>query len=104
MFETHKQPAFISPSQTPAEPPQEHPRPGRGGLRTGAIIGLTLLLAVIFLIGGFAGWVLASAKSSTASPTTATTLNTLREAVVAKVKPSVVEVYVTLAQGAIHFK
>ncbi len=104
MFETHKQPAFISPSQTPAEPPQEHPRPGRGGLRTGAIIGLTLLLAVIFLIGGFAGWVLASAKSSTAgstaSPTTATTLNTQREAVVAKVKPSVVEVYVTLAQGA----
>ncbi len=96
MFETHKQPAFISPSQTPAEPPQEHPRPGRGGLRTGAIIGLTLLLAVIFVIGGFAGWVFASAKSSAA----ATTLNTQREAAVSKVKPSVVEVYVTLAQGA----
>jgi S1-C subfamily serine protease len=65
---------------------------------------LTLLLAVIFVIGGFAGWVFASAKSSTAgttSPTTtAATLNTVREAVVAKVKPSVVEVYVTLAQGA----
>jgi S1-C subfamily serine protease len=53
---------------------------------------------------GFAGWVFASAQSSTAgttaSTTTATTLNTVREAVVAKVKPSVVEVYVTLAQGA----
>jgi len=73
-------------------------------VRTGAIIGLTLLLAVIFVIGGFAGWAFASAKSSTAattaSTTTATSLNTLREAVVAKVKPSVVEVYVTLTSGA----
>jgi S1-C subfamily serine protease len=73
-------------------------------VRTGAIIGLTLLLAVIFVIGGFAGWVFASEKSSTAGTTaptpTAPTLNTVREAVVAKVEPSVVEVYVTLAQGA----
>lgn len=103
MFETDKQTEFISPSRNPAEPPQKHPRHG-GGARTGAIIGLTLLLAVIFVIGGFAGWVFASAQSSTAgttaSTTTATTLNTVREAVVAKVKPSVVEVYVTLAQGA----
>jgi len=103
MFETDKQTEFISPSQNPAEPPQKHPRHG-GGARTGAIIGLTLLLAVIFVIGSFAGWVFANAKSSTAgttaSTTTATTLNTVREAVVAKVKPSVVEVYVTLAQGA----
>jgi S1-C subfamily serine protease len=65
-------------------------------VRTGAIIGLTLLLVVIFVIGGFAGWVFASAKSSTAT----TTLDTAREAVVAKVKPTVVEVYVTLTQGA----
>jgi len=104
MLETDMQTEFISPSQNPAEPPQKHPRHGRGGLRTGAIIGLTLLLAVIFVIGGFAGWVFASAKSSTAgttaSTTTATTLDTVREAVVAKVKPSVVEVYVTLAKGA----
>jgi len=104
MLETHTQTEFISPSQNPAEPLPQHPRHGRGGLRTGAIIGLTLLLAVIFVIGGFAGWVFAGAKSSTvgttAPTTTATTINTLREAVVAKVKPSVVEVYVTLAQGA----
>ena len=103
MFETDKQTEFIYPSQNPAETPPQHPR-HRGGVRTGAIIGLTLLLAVIFVIGGFAGWVFASAKSSaaatTATTTTATTLNTQREAVVAKVKPSVVEVYVTLAQGA----
>jgi hypothetical protein len=103
MLETDMQPEFISPSQNPAEPPPQHPRHG-GGVRTGAIIGLTLLLAVIFVIGGFAGWVFASAKSSTvgttASTTTATTLDRVREAVVAKVKPSVVEVYVTLTQGA----
>ena len=103
MLETNNQTEFISPSQNPAEPPQQPPRHGRG-VRTGAIIGLTLLLAVIFVIGGFAGWVFASAKSSTAGTTastpTATTINTLREAVVAKVKPSVVEVYVTLSNGA----
>jgi S1-C subfamily serine protease len=103
MLETHKQPEFISSSQNPAEPPQKDPR-HEGGVRTGAIIGLTLLFAVIFVIGGFAGWVFASAKSSTvgttASTTTATTLDTVREVVVAKVKPSVVEVYVTLTKGA----
>ncbi|MFL5695805.1 MAG: S1C family serine protease [Ktedonobacteraceae bacterium] len=103
MLETNKQPEFISPSQNPAEPAPQHPR-HRGGVRSGAIIGLTLLLAVIFVIGGFAGWVFAGAKSSTAGTTastpTATTINTLREAVVAKVKPSVVEVYVTLTNGA----
>src|SRR2546423_12126960 len=87
MLETNKQPEFISPSQNPAEPSPQHPRP-RGGVRTGAIIGLTLLLAVIFVIGGFAGWVFASAKSSTAGTNAftpaATSVNTLRETGVAK--------------------
>src|SRR5437879_2162304 len=100
MLETDKQTEFISPSQNPAEPPAQHPQHGRGGLRTGAIIGLTLLLVVIFVIGGFAGWVFANAKSSAAGTTASTTLGTAQEAVVAKVKPSVVEVYVTLSQGA----
>src|SRR5437764_14965759 len=104
MLETNNQPEFISPSQNPAEPPPQPPRHGRKGVRTGAIIGLTLLLAVIFVIGGFAGWVFASTKNSpaatTASAPAATSINTLREAVVAKVKPSVVEVYVTLSNGA----
>ena len=95
MFDTNKQAESISPSQNPAEPPPQHPRHG-GGLRTAAIIGLTLLLAVVFVIGGFAGWLFASTKSSAAG----TTLGTVREAVVAKVKPSVVEVYVTLTKGA----
>jgi S1-C subfamily serine protease len=100
MFETDKQTEFISPSQNPAGPPAQHPPHGRDGLRTGAIIGLTLLLVVVFVIGGFAGWVFANAKSSPTGTTTATALSTAREAVVAKVKPSVVEVYVTLAKGA----
>jgi S1-C subfamily serine protease len=99
MLETNKQTDFITPSQNPAELPPQHPQHG-GGVRTGAIIGLTLLLAVIFVIGGFAGWIFASARGTSASTTMATTLNTAREAVVAKVKPSVVEVYVTLANGA----
>src|SRR3984893_831144 len=103
MLETDRQLEFISPSQHPAEPPPLPPRHG-GRVRTGAIIGFTLLLGVIFVTGGFAGWVFANAKSSTAgttaSNTTATTLDTVREAVVAKVKPSVVGVYVTLAKGA----
>jgi S1-C subfamily serine protease len=99
MLETNKQTEFITPSQNPVEPPPQHPRHG-GGVRTGAIIGLTLLLAVIFIIGGVAGWIFASARGTSASTTMATALNMVREAVVAKVKPSVVEVYVTLANGA----
>src|SRR5439155_21964488 len=94
------------PLQHSPEPPREQPRQGRGGLRTGAIIGLILLLIVVFVIGGFAGWVFASAKSSATGTTTttttqaATTLDAVREAVVAKVRPSIVEVYVTLTNGA----
>jgi S1-C subfamily serine protease len=85
--------------QIPPEPPREQSRQGRGGWRTGAIIGLILLQIVVFLIGGFAGWVYAGTKSSS-SVSTANAFDTLRESVAAKVKPSVVEVYVTLSQGA----
>ncbi len=72
-------------------------------MRTAAIIGLILLLLVVFVIGGFAGWVYAGTKSSTsssASTSNATALDTLRESVAAKVRPSIVEVYVTLTNGA----
>ena len=99
--DTSRQAEGIHPSPNPPEPPQKHPRPN--GLRTGALIGLTLLLAVVFLVGGFAGWVFASGQSrvvGSSVPTTANTLDTVREAVVAKVKPSVVQVNVTMAQGA----
>ena len=98
---TSRQTEGIHPSPNPPEPAQKHPRPS--GLRTGALIGLTLLVAVVFLVGGFAGWVFASGQSrvvGTSVPTTANTIDTIREAVVAKVKPSVVQVNVTTAQGA----
>src|SRR2546421_11011992 len=114
MFEANSQNQLLTPSQNPVgtnfqnppEPPREQPRQGRSGLRTGAIIGLILLLIVVFVIGGFAGWVFASTKSSATGTTTttttqaATTLDAVRESVAAKVRPSIVEVYVTLAQGA----
>src|SRR5205085_2599767 len=109
MFEANSQNELLSPSQNPLEPPLQHspeppreqPRQGRGGLRTGAIIGLILLLIVVFVIGGFAGWVYAGTKSSSSGSTlNATALDTQRESVAAKVKPTIVEVYVTLAKGA----
>src|SRR5690242_3067060 len=109
MFEATNQNELLSPSQYPLEttlqnapePPREQPRQGRGGVRTGAIIGLILLLIVVFVIGGFAGWVYAGMKSSASSSTTnATALDTLRGSVAAKVRLSIVEVYVTLTNGA----
>jgi S1-C subfamily serine protease len=115
MFEinsqTSSQNAVLSPSQdgleqhfqAPPGPPREQPRQGRSGVRTAAIIGLILLLLVVFVIGGFAGWVYAGTKSSTSASSTspaaassATSLQTQMESVAAKVKPSIVEVYVTL--------
>lgn len=97
MLDQDKETASVSPSAT--EP--SHPRLGRGR-GTGAIIRSALLLAVILVIGGFAGWVSAGMRSdagATAPPLTATTLDTGRGAVVAKVRPTVVEVSVTLARG-----
>jgi len=87
MFEANSQNELLTPSQNPLEPPLQHspeprreqPRQGRGGLRTGAIIGLILLLIVVFVIGGFAGWVYAGTKSSSSGSTlNATTLDTQR--------------------------
>src|SRR6266480_5628168 len=109
MFEANSQNQLLTSSQNPVEtnfqnppePPREQPRQGRSGLRTGAIIGLILLLIVVFVIGGFAGWVYAGTKSSASGSTlNASTLDTLRESVATKVKPTIVEVYVTLAKGA----
>ena len=111
MFEvnsqTSSQNALLSPSQdgleqhfqTPPGAPREQPQQGRSGVRTAAIISLILLLLVVFVIGGFAGWVYAGTKSSTSSPaapSNASALETQMESVAAKVKPSIVEVYVNL--------
>jgi S1-C subfamily serine protease len=105
MPDTHRQPELLSPSEQLAE---LFPKPSghRGGMRTGAIIRLMLLLAVIFVVGGVAGWLFHGANSSTAGTTTPTTtvtasaLDAEREAVVAKLRPTVVEVSVTLTNAA----
>jgi S1-C subfamily serine protease len=85
---------------------------------TGAIIALTLVLALVFGVGLFAGWqfgrsgsvapattpagTLQTGKSPavTVPALTANNIDTVREAVVAKVRPSVVEVDVSMQGGA----
>ena len=104
----------------PATPPPGGKRPSRG-LRTGAIIALTVLLAVVFGTGLFAGWQFGhSSSTAVATPSTGTSnqlqtnptpqpivpalsgnnLEAVREAVVAKVTPTVVQINVTNAQGS----
>jgi S1-C subfamily serine protease len=100
-------------------PPPSYNRPPSRGLRTGAIIALTLLLALVFGTGLFAGWEFGH-NSSTAvvnkpvgsqlqtgsnaqQPIPALTGNNVeavREAVVANVRPTVVQINVSTAQGS----
>src|SRR5205085_5881648 len=94
------------PSDPQVAPPPPRKRPGRAG----AIVLLTLVLALIFGVGLFAGWELTSGKSSTstasqasatasATSSSSTSLQTQIEAAIAKVEPAVVELKVTTAQG-----
>src|SRR5437588_8567129 len=93
------------------------PRRPRSGVRTGAIIALTLLLAIVFGTGLFAGWQFGRGSAVVAPPATsqlqpgtnqAPTVPSLngnnteavREAVIAKVRPAVVEVNVTSQSGS----
>jgi S1-C subfamily serine protease len=86
-------------------------------LRTGAIFALTLLLAVIFGTGLFAGWefgrgtavadpAAATAATTNPAPTvqvpplTGNNTEAVREAVIAKVRPAVVQVNVTSQAGS----
>ncbi len=93
----------------PAIPPSHPTRPS-GRVRKGALLALTLLLAVIFSVGLFAGWQFSrtSTASTRASATTTATAGavqpaattneqTVREAAIAKIRPAVVEVDVTLS-------
>ncbi len=91
----------------PKAPLQAQNRQGRGG----AILLFTLVLAIIFGVGLFAG--LEYAGSSTGSTTTTTqsvatttttsssgsTIETLQETAIAKIEPAVVELDVTTTQG-----
>ena len=87
-------------------------RPTRG-MRTAAIVALTVLLMVVFGIGLFAGWVYGSrstgtemvpagiSPAATVPPVTVTgnTLDAVREAVVVKVRPTIVQVNVVTGSG-----
>jgi S1-C subfamily serine protease len=93
----------------PKIPPQN--RPGRGG----AILLLTLVLALIFGVGLFAGLEFASrstrstattsktvvtpSNTASTSSSSSSTIETQQEAAIAKVEPAVVELEVTTAQG-----
>ncbi len=94
------------------------PQHSSRGLRTGAIFALTLLLAAVFCTGLFAGWeygrgtvgaasqntgatATAPAPSATLPPLTGNSnADAQREAVVARVRPAVVQVNVTTSNGS----
>src|SRR5579859_6128316 len=102
------EPYHSAPGSLPIySPPQ---RPSRG-LRTGAIFALTLILAVVFGTGLFAGWQFGRSSTVSTQPTTAqlqpgtnpvptvpaltsNNIEAVREAVIAKVRPAVVQVNV----------
>ena len=100
-------------TEMPYQPVSQPPLPGKKGfpshgLRTGAIIALTLLLAVVFSVGLFAGWQFArnstpgsGNNASQGTMPTLTTSNTdaVRQAVIAKVRPTVVQINVKLQQN-----
>ncbi len=97
----------VSPSQPPPVAQRRQPH----GLRTGAILLLTALLALVFGTGLFAGWqfgrgsastpVLTTTSSSTSVPATTSggSVEATREAVIAKVRPAIVLVTVTTSNG-----
>src|SRR2546425_8769557 len=92
------------PVASPPIPPRK--RPGRAG----AIMLLTLVLALIFSVGLFSGWEFAHHSSSastttkavatsTASPASGTSTEAQQEDAIARIKPAVVELKGTTAQG-----
>ncbi len=93
----------------PSIPAGTPPRRPTRGVRTAAIIGLIVLLAVVFGTGLFAGWVFGTQSTgslqpgstpvATTPPVPGNTLEAIREAVVAKVRPAVVQVNVVTPSG-----
>ena len=92
------EPGAPPPSPVPPPLPPVSPK-RRGTVRTGALVALTLLLAVIFGVGLFAGWQFSKTSTSTAQTTSTvqatSTVTTAQEVAIAKVKAAVVEVAVT---------
>lgn len=112
MFDSQETNQPTIPYQGQPEPVPPPVTRRRGGLRTGAIIALTLVLALVFGIGLFAGWEFGrnatsasgslqsgKAPAATVPALTGKTLDAVREAVIAKVRPAVVEVDVATGNG-----
>ncbi len=94
----------------PAGPQDSPPSPRKRPGRRGAILLLTLVLAVILGTGLFAGWEFAgqssnssstptSSQAKTTSSSTGTNIETQQEAAIATIEPAVVELKVKTAQG-----
>jgi S1-C subfamily serine protease len=100
----------------PATPPVNPRR--SNGMRTGAIVALSIILLVVLGVGLFAGWQFGRTSTSTGGANssvatlqpgtgpqstvpslTGNNEQAVREAVIAKVRPAVVEVNVTTQQG-----
>ncbi len=114
MQNTHENEVLTQPNQQAAasSPPSMAPPRPRSRLRTGAIVALALVLAVVFGTGLLAGWqfgtrsgantgVLQPATNSGSAipPLNGENLEAVREAVVAQVRPAVVQVNVVTSQG-----
>ncbi|MBE3559240.1 MAG: trypsin-like peptidase domain-containing protein [Ktedonobacteraceae bacterium] len=100
------------------QPAAGQPRRRAAGLfRTGVLLALTLVIALIFGVGLFAGWQFGRSGTAllpppdsgqlqpgtnvqpTVPPLTGDNIDAVREAVIAKVKPAVVQINVQLRQG-----
>jgi S1-C subfamily serine protease len=108
-------PTYAAPTEPVAQPgiplPPSAPRKRAGGLRTGAIAAMTALLAIVFAVGLFAGWqfgrsggLSSPSSTSTLQPSnsdvtvpqlTGNNADTVREAVINKVQPAIVQINVT---------
>jgi len=95
------------PEQAQAAPPPTppvHPGSSGGGLRTGAILILALVVALVLGIGLFAGAQFGKSSSTgtgstTQSGSSVAAVNALPEAVAATFQPSVVQINVTTQKG-----
>ncbi len=114
-YQVPTQPTPMTYQDAPEPTPPVSPKRSSGRVRTGAMVALTLLLAVVLGVGLFAGWQFgrtgntganaAVAQSGTGAATTAPALTgnnieAVREAVVAKVRPAVVQVNVSTANSS----
>ncbi len=121
---TEERPLLLSQAAASRSVSQQAPlftgsQPPAQGLRTGAIVGLMVLLAIVFGTGLFAGWQFGRGGTTavatspnvgslqtgvspqvTIPPLSGNNIESIREAVIAKMRPTVVQVNVDTAQGA----